>query len=45
MPAQYRPQEMGLPEALERQLGLKLQPEQAPMPYLAIDSVSRPDPN
>jgi bla regulator protein blaR1 len=45
VPQQYRPQEMGLPEALERQLGLKLQPEQAPMPYLAIDSVSRPDPN
>ena len=45
VPPQYRPQELGLPEALERQLGLKLQPEQAPMPYLAIDSVRRPDPN
>src|SRR6185436_894060 len=35
-----------LPDALERQLGLKLEPTTAPMPALVVDSVNRqPTPN
>ena len=45
IPQEYRPQDMSLPEALEKQLGLKLEPQRAPMPVVVIDSVSRPDPN
>jgi len=45
IPQEYRPQDMSLPEALEKQLGLKLEPQRAPMPVVVIDNVSRPDPN
>ena len=45
IPKEFRPQEMALPEALEKQAGLKLVPERGPMPVLVVDSVSHPDPN
>ena len=45
VPAEYRPQDMTLFEALEKQVGLKLVADRAPMPVLVIDTVSRPDPN
>jgi len=45
VPQEYRPQDMSLFEALEKQLGLKLEPQRAPMPVVVIDNVSRPDPN
>ena len=45
IPQEYRPQDMSLPEALEKQLGLKLEPQRAAMPVVVIDSLSRPDPN
>jgi bla regulator protein BlaR1 len=45
VPIEFRPQDMSLPEALEKQAGLKLEPQRAPMPVVVIDSVSRPDEN
>jgi uncharacterized protein (TIGR03435 family) len=36
---------MSLPEALERQAGLKLEAQRAAMPVLVIDSINQPDPN
>jgi uncharacterized protein (TIGR03435 family) len=45
VPAEFRPQDMSLPEALEQQAGLKLESTRAPMPVLVIDGVSEPDPN
>jgi bla regulator protein BlaR1 len=45
VPKEYQPQDMTLFEALEKQAGLKLVPDRAPMPVLVVDSVSRPDPN
>jgi uncharacterized protein (TIGR03435 family) len=45
VPAEFRPQDMGLFEALEKQAGLKLEPANAPMPMLVVDSISKPDPN
>jgi len=45
IPPQFRPQDMGMFEALERQAGLKLEPTRAPTPVLVIDSVSEPDEN
>jgi bla regulator protein blaR1 len=45
LPPQFRPQEMGMFEALERQAGLKLEPAREPIPVLVIDSVSEPDEN
>ena len=32
-------------EALKQQLGLRLQPEKGPVPYLVIDRIERPSPN
>jgi uncharacterized protein (TIGR03435 family) len=32
-------------DALEQQLGLRLEPVQVPREYLVIDSIERPDPN
>jgi uncharacterized protein (TIGR03435 family) len=31
--------------ALEDQLGLKLEPQRAPLPVLVVDSAERPEPN
>jgi len=45
VPLEFRPQDMSLPEALEKQAGLKLEPQRAPMPVVVIDNVSRPDEN
>jgi bla regulator protein BlaR1 len=45
IPAEYRPQDMTVFEALEKQAGLKLVSERAAMPVLVIDSVSQPDSN
>jgi len=45
VPPEYRPQDMSLFEALEKQAGLKLEPQRAPMPMVIIDSVSPPDPD
>jgi len=45
VPQEYRPQDMSLFEALEKQAGLKLEPQRAPMPMVVIDSISRPDPD
>jgi uncharacterized protein (TIGR03435 family) len=45
VPPELRPQDMSLSEALERQAGLKLEAERAPMPVLVIDSVTEPEPN
>ena len=45
IPAEYRPQDMTVFEALEKQAGLKLVSERAAMPVLVIDSVSQPDAN
>jgi uncharacterized protein (TIGR03435 family) len=45
VPPEFRPQDMSLPEALERQAGLKLEAQRAAMPVLVIDSISQPDPN
>jgi len=45
VPAELRPQEVSLPEALEQQTGLKLVADRAAMPVLVIDSVSEPDAN
>jgi bla regulator protein blaR1 len=45
VPREYRPQNMSLSEALEKQAGLRLEPGRASMPVLVIDSISRPDPN
>jgi len=45
VPPAFRPQDMGMFEALERQAGLKLESTHAPIPVLVIDSVSEPDEN
>jgi bla regulator protein blaR1 len=45
VPKEFRPEDVSLSEALERQAGLKLEPTRAPMPVLVIDSVTEPDPN
>ena len=45
VPRELRPQNMSLFEALEKQAGLKLEPQRAAMPMLVIDSVSRPEPD
>jgi bla regulator protein blaR1 len=45
VPTAFRPQDMGMFEALERQAGLKLEPTRAPVPVLVIDSVSEPEEN
>ena len=45
IPAEYRPQDMTVFEALEKQAGLKLEAQKAAMPVLVIDSVSQPEPN
>ena len=45
VPAEYRPQDMSVFEALEKQAGLKLELQRAAMPVLVIDSVSQPEPN
>jgi bla regulator protein blaR1 len=45
LPAEGRPEEMSMFEALERQGGLKLEPSRASMPVLVIDSVDRPTEN
>jgi bla regulator protein BlaR1 len=45
VPPEFRPQDMGMFEALERQAGLKLEPTREPLPVLVIDSVSQPDEN
>jgi uncharacterized protein (TIGR03435 family) len=45
VPAQFRPAEASLPDALEQQAGLKLVADRASMLILVIDSVSEPDPN
>ena len=42
---EYRPQDVSIFEALEKQAGLKFEPERAAMPVLVIDGVSQPDPN
>ena len=40
VPAEFRPQDVSIFEALEKQAGLKLEPERAQLPVLVIDSVS-----
>jgi bla regulator protein blaR1 len=45
IPAEFRPQDMGLFEALEKQAGLRLESTRAPIPVLVIDSVDRPEEN
>jgi uncharacterized protein (TIGR03435 family) len=45
VPAEYRPPDLSLRDALEQTLGLKLESDRAPLPFLVIDSISRPDPN
>ena len=45
IPPEFRPQDMGIFEALERQAGLRLQAAREPVPVLVIDSVSEPDEN
>jgi uncharacterized protein (TIGR03435 family) len=45
IPAEIRPQEMGLFEAIEQQTGLKLEPSRAPIQVLVIDSVDHPTEN
>ena len=45
LPAEGRPEEMSMFEALERQAGLKLEPSRASMPVLVIDNVDRPSEN
>jgi bla regulator protein BlaR1 len=45
VPQEYRPEDMSLFEALEKQLGLKLEAQRAPMPVVVVDNVSQPDPN
>jgi uncharacterized protein (TIGR03435 family) len=45
IPAEFRPQDMSMFEALERQAGLKLEPTREPIPVLVIDTVSRPGDN
>lgn len=45
VPKEFRPEDVSLPEALERQAGLKLESTRAPMPSLVIDSVTEPDSN
>jgi len=45
IPAEIRPQEMGLFEAIEQQAGLKLEPSRAPIQVLVIDSVDHPTDN
>jgi uncharacterized protein (TIGR03435 family) len=45
VPLEFKPQDMGLFEALEKQAGLKLEPVNEPMPVLVVDSISKPDPN
>jgi uncharacterized protein (TIGR03435 family) len=45
VPPEFRPQDMSLPEALERQAGLKLESGRAPMPVPVIDGVNEPEPN
>jgi bla regulator protein BlaR1 len=45
IPAEFRPDDITVFQALEQQAGLKLVPERAAMPVVVIDSVSRPDPN
>jgi uncharacterized protein (TIGR03435 family) len=36
---------MTLPEAIERQLGLKLETEKRPLPVMVVDKVERPSEN
>ena len=45
VPPEFRPQDMSMFEALERQAGLKLEPTRDPLPVLVIDSVNRPGDN
>jgi uncharacterized protein (TIGR03435 family) len=45
VPPEFRPQDMSLPEALERQAGSKLESGRAPMPVPVIDGVNEPEPN
>ena len=45
IPAEYRPKDVSLFDALQQQEGLKLQPDRAAVPVLVVDSVTRPDPN
>lgn len=45
VPAEFRPEEVSVFQALEQQAGLKLEPARAPMKVVVIDSLSRPDPN
>jgi bla regulator protein blaR1 len=45
VPAEFRPDDIAVFQALEEQAGLKLVPERAGVPVVVIDSVSRPDPN
>jgi len=45
LPADIRPQEMSLFEAIEQQAGLKLEPSRASIPVLVIDSVDHPTAN
>ena len=45
VPPEFRPQDMSMFEALERQAGLKLEAAREPVPVLVIDSVSQPADN
>jgi len=45
IPAEYRPEDVSLFEALEKQAGLKLEPQRASMPVLIIDRVEHPSEN
>jgi bla regulator protein BlaR1 len=45
VPPEFRPQDMSMFEALERQAGLKLEPTRGPIPVLVIDSVNKPGDN
>jgi uncharacterized protein (TIGR03435 family) len=45
IPKEYRPEDVSVFEALEKQVGLKLEPQRAMMPVLVIDRVERPSEN
>jgi uncharacterized protein (TIGR03435 family) len=45
IPPEDRPKDISLFDALQQQVGLKLQPDRAAVPVLVVDSVARPDPN
>ena len=45
VPAEFRPQDMSLPQAMDAIAGLRLEPARAAMPVVVVDSISQPDPD